>query len=204
MKCVDLCVDIIREEIKEPAPHHERKNCQRHMKSVRIFDDYTIGQELTKKFCCLYKSIINVCVMGDTVLTGKQYFTIGPTAAVKRYYRDISTPPWCSFYYGRCHNDRRVMWVKMLKRSFKKRLQRWLRCAKAQRYCLYWWNDKITCKSENPSITRDVSDVACYYWNYWRYCGFCSSSRWRKHPQQEFSRQILLRSSLSVGICRAR
>jgi ATP-dependent Clp protease ATP-binding subunit ClpX len=47
-ECVDLCNDIIREEIKEVAPHRERSALPTPQIRHHL-DDYVIGQEQAKK-----------------------------------------------------------------------------------------------------------------------------------------------------------
>ncbi len=61
-ECVDLCNDIIREEIKEVAPHRERSALPT-PHEIRTLDDYVIGQEQAKK-CWRWRSITttSVCV----------------------------------------------------------------------------------------------------------------------------------------------
>lgn len=61
-ECVDLCNDIIREEIKEVAPHRER-SAPPTPHEIRTTDDYVIGREQAKK-CWRWRSITttSVCV----------------------------------------------------------------------------------------------------------------------------------------------
>lgn len=47
-ECVDLCNDIIREEIKEVAPHRERSALPTPHEIRNHLDDYVIGQEQAK------------------------------------------------------------------------------------------------------------------------------------------------------------
>lgn len=48
-ECVDLCNDIIREEIKEVAPHRERSALPTPHEIRNHLDDYVIGQETGEK-----------------------------------------------------------------------------------------------------------------------------------------------------------
>lgn len=52
-ECVDLCNDIIREEIKEALPKKESEALPTPRDIREHLDDYVIGQEFAKKYCLL-------------------------------------------------------------------------------------------------------------------------------------------------------
>ncbi|MFV8208549.1 ATP-dependent Clp protease ATP-binding subunit ClpX, partial [Enterobacter cloacae complex sp.6701988] len=88
-ECVDLCLDIIREEIKELAPHRERSELPTPHEIRQHLDDYVIGQEKAKKVLAVavynhYKRLRNGDKTSDGVELGKSnILLIGPTGSGK-------------------------------------------------------------------------------------------------------------------------
>ena len=49
-ECVDLCNDIIREELLDDTVEHEKKKLPSPQEIKNILDEYVIGQQQAKKF----------------------------------------------------------------------------------------------------------------------------------------------------------